>query len=91
MQEASTPRKSGMDLPMLLRMPESLAESNSIPPICGRMTLTGNYSGPEVRFEDIVSDLLEVRFWIAFSETEPIAAYDAMRSDQAAGLRVPHF
>ena len=55
------------------------------------MTLTGNYSGPEVRFEDIVSDLLEVRFWIAFSETEPIAAYDAMRSDQAAGLRVPHF
>jgi hypothetical protein len=25
--------------------------------------LTGNYSGSEVRFEDIVSDLLEPRFW----------------------------
>jgi hypothetical protein len=34
-QKASTPRKSGMDLPILLRMPESLAESSSIPMICG--------------------------------------------------------
>jgi hypothetical protein len=39
MQKASTPRKSGMDLPILLRMPESLAESSSIPVICGRMTV----------------------------------------------------
>jgi|SRR5579864_9470030 len=26
--------------------------------------LTGSYSGPEVRFEDMASDLLELRFWI---------------------------
>jgi hypothetical protein len=25
---------------------------------------SGSYSGPEVRFEDIASDLLEPRFWI---------------------------
>ncbi len=27
--------------------------------------LTGNYSGPEVLFWEIVTDLLEARFWIA--------------------------
>ena len=34
---------------------------------CG---LTGSYSGPEVRFEDIASDLHEPRFWTAPPRTE---------------------